>query len=49
MRLKMISKGMAYLPENFARSKNENGYTIEDITSAYNLLIDIAFTDKKEN
>ena len=44
-----ISKRYGILTRKFRTiKKDENGYTIEDITSAYNLLMGITFTDEKE-
>lgn len=44
-----ISKRYGILTRKFrTMKKDENGYTIEDITSAYNLLMGITFTDEKE-
>lgn len=44
-----ISKRYGILTRKFrTMKKDENGYTIEDITQAYNLLMGITFTDEKE-
>ena len=44
-----VSKRYGILTRKFRTiKKDENGYTIEDITSAYNLLMGINYTDEKE-